>query len=429
MDAMGSLLCVARGWRRRSRSLGAGSWRKLRSGRLRATLRPPIRRAFSFARRSDGQDRRRPRRVRRRPREHRAPRRRHADARRARHRRAEGARRRRRRPSRARRSSRSTRSATSRSCGPADGLDALVPLFDTADPGIRERVRRLVADLGARRGAGDRGGRADGAAHLARRVPSRCWARSARARPCARWSSCWRAATPSSRASPSRRCTRRRATRRQGPRAAPRARAGRRRASDGRGEPGREARDHPHPRQPRPARARAPGCSREATRDDAPETRAEALRALAACLRNEKLQAKEVSKVTAMLADPDFPRVVRPALDLLETPSLREGRAGVPARPPREPARRRALVRARQARRERSAARGERAALEPRRLRGRAALGRRLAQQDPRGAPGADEALHRRDRREHRLHDGRDARRLRPAVAAPDARRRSGSAI
>jgi len=57
----------------------------------------------------------------------------------------------------------------------------------------------------------------------------------------------------------------------------------------------------------------------EATRKDASDTRAEALRALTACLRHEKLQAKEVSKVTAMLTDPDFPRVVRPALDLLET--------------------------------------------------------------------------------------------------------------
>jgi hypothetical protein len=65
---------------------------------------------------------------------------------------------------------------------------------------------------------------------------------------------------------------------------------------------------------------------------DAPETRAEALRALAACLRNEKLHAKEVSKVTALLGDPDFPRVVRPALDLLETHAVREGRPGVPAR-------------------------------------------------------------------------------------------------
>jgi hypothetical protein len=57
----------------------------------------------------------------------------------------------------------------------------------------------------------------------------------------------------------------------------------------------------------------------EATRTDAPETRAEALRALAACLRHEKLTAKEVGKVTAMLSDADFPRVVRPALDLLES--------------------------------------------------------------------------------------------------------------
>lgn len=57
----------------------------------------------------------------------------------------------------------------------------------------------------------------------------------------------------------------------------------------------------------------------EATRGDAPDIRAEALRALAASLRQQKLLAKELAKVTALLADADFPRVVRPALDLLES--------------------------------------------------------------------------------------------------------------
>ncbi len=55
------------------------------------------------------------------------------------------------------------------------------------------------------------------------------------------------------------------------------------------------------------------------TRGEAPDIRAEALRALAASLRQQKLLAKELAKVTALLADADFPRVVRPALDLLES--------------------------------------------------------------------------------------------------------------
>lgn len=49
-----------------------------------------------------------------------------------------------------------------------------------------------------------------------------------------------------------------------------------------------------------------------------PELRAEALRALAACVRHEKLLPKEVAALSTMLADSDFGRIVRPALDLLE---------------------------------------------------------------------------------------------------------------
>ena len=56
----------------------------------------------------------------------------------------------------------------------------------------------------------------------------------------------------------------------------------------------------------------------EATRDDDPQLRTEALGALAACLRREKLLRKEVTALSAMLGDTDFSRVVRPAIDLLE---------------------------------------------------------------------------------------------------------------
>src|SRR6185503_15457121 len=56
-----------------------------------------------------------------------------------------------------------------------------------------------------------------------------------------------------------------------------------------------------------------------AAADDADtQVRSEALHALAACLRGEKLLAKEVTAFSKRLADPDFSRVVRPALDLLE---------------------------------------------------------------------------------------------------------------
>ncbi|MCC6847425.1 MAG: HEAT repeat domain-containing protein [Deltaproteobacteria bacterium] len=63
----------------------------------------------------------------------------------------------------------------------------------------------------------------------------------------------------------------------------------------------------------------------QATRGDSAELRAEALRALAACLRHEKLQAKEFAKIAPMLSDADFQRVVRPALDLLESHPFGKG--------------------------------------------------------------------------------------------------------
>ena len=201
---------------------------------------------------------------------------------------------------------------------PTDGLTALVPLLDTADPGIRERVRRLVTDFGAAAvpviaaagrsaartwlpgavevlGAIDTGPAVRALAELLvrgdaelARVAVEAWHKKTRdlgdkGRAQFLEQILAAAARPSVAASPI-------------------AKLAIIRTLANLGLPG--------------ARAWLLG---ETTRDDAPETRAEALRALAACLRHEKLQAKELSKVTAMLADPDFPRVVRPALDLLES--------------------------------------------------------------------------------------------------------------
>ena len=57
----------------------------------------------------------------------------------------------------------------------------------------------------------------------------------------------------------------------------------------------------------------------EATRTDQPLVRTEALAALASCIRREKLLAKEVVALVAMLEESDASRVVRPALELLES--------------------------------------------------------------------------------------------------------------
>jgi len=201
---------------------------------------------------------------------------------------------------------------------PEDGLAALVPLFDTGDPGIRARVRRLVVDFG--------GAAVSAVAGFGKTAP-RTWLPGAvevlgtigtgpavralfELLPRGDWELVRLAGE-----------TLHRRTRDL----ADKARA--------------QFLEHVLAAAERPTVVASPGATTaiirtlanlglpgartwllaQSTRKDAPETRAEALRALAACLRNEKLHAKEVSKVTALLGDPDFPRVVRPALDLLET--------------------------------------------------------------------------------------------------------------
>ena len=56
----------------------------------------------------------------------------------------------------------------------------------------------------------------------------------------------------------------------------------------------------------------------EATRGEHPQVRTEALAAFAACIRREKLLAKEVTALIAMLEDPEASQLVRQALELLE---------------------------------------------------------------------------------------------------------------
>ncbi len=56
----------------------------------------------------------------------------------------------------------------------------------------------------------------------------------------------------------------------------------------------------------------------EATRNDLPHVRTEALASLAACIRREKLLAKEVTALIAVLDEPESSHVVRQALELLE---------------------------------------------------------------------------------------------------------------
>lgn len=57
----------------------------------------------------------------------------------------------------------------------------------------------------------------------------------------------------------------------------------------------------------------------EATRSDQPDVRSEALAALAACIRREKLLAREVTALVAILDESDASRFIRPVLELLET--------------------------------------------------------------------------------------------------------------
>lgn len=201
---------------------------------------------------------------------------------------------------------------------PEAGLATLVPLFDAGDPGIRGRVRKLVTDFG---------GTAVSAIAAAGKTAPRSWLPGAvevlgtigtgpavralfELLPRGDWELVRIAVE-----------TLHKRTRDAGDKA--------------RGQ----FLDHVLAAAERPVVAASPGATAavirtlanlglpgargwllaQATRTDAPDTRAEALRALAACLRHEKLTAKEVGKVTAMLSDADFPRVVRPALDLLET--------------------------------------------------------------------------------------------------------------
>ncbi len=201
---------------------------------------------------------------------------------------------------------------------PEDGLAALVPLFDTPDSGIRERIRRLVIDFG--------GAAVSAIAAFGKTAP-RTWLPGAvevlgtigtgpavrtlfELLPRGDWELVRIAGE-----------TLHRRTRDL----SDKARA--------------QFLEHVLAAATRPAVVASPGATSavirtfanlgmagargwllaQAMRTDAPDTRAEALRALAACLRHEKLQAKEVAKVAPLLADPDFPRVVRPALDLLET--------------------------------------------------------------------------------------------------------------
>jgi hypothetical protein len=200
---------------------------------------------------------------------------------------------------------------------PAEGLAALVPLFDTPDPGIRDRVRRLIVD---------QGGSAVTAIAAAGKTAARTWLPGAVA------------VLGAIGTGPAIRALFELVARgdHELVRVAVAALHERTRELPEKGRL--QFLEHVLAAATRPAvvaspiatvaviRALAnlglPGARGwllgEATREDAPETRAEALRALAACLRHEKLQAKEVAKITAMLDDHDFPRVVRPALDLLD---------------------------------------------------------------------------------------------------------------
>ena len=200
---------------------------------------------------------------------------------------------------------------------PERGLAALVPLFDTPDPGIRERVRRLVADFGAAA------------------VPVIIAAGRTAGRP---WMTGAVEVLGAIGGAPAIRAIAELLARGDADLARVAVEAVHRRAR-GLADKGRaQLVEHVLAAAERPAVAASPIATTAlirilanlglagargwllaaATGGAQPETRSEALRALAACLRGEKLQAKEVSKVMPLLADADFPRLVRPALDLLE---------------------------------------------------------------------------------------------------------------
>jgi hypothetical protein len=201
---------------------------------------------------------------------------------------------------------------------PADGLTALVPLLDTGDPGIRERVRRLIAELGAA---------AVPAIAAAGRTAPRTWLPGAVE------------VLGTIGTGPAVRTLTELLVRGDAELGRVAVEALHKKARDLNDKGRVQLLDHLLAAVARPTVAESPVATlaiirtlanlglagartwllAAATREDAPEIRAEALRALAACVRHEKLQAKELGKVTAMLADPDFARVVRPALDLLES--------------------------------------------------------------------------------------------------------------
>lgn len=201
---------------------------------------------------------------------------------------------------------------------PDEGLPALVPLFDAPDPGIRERVRRLVADFG---------GTAVAVIATVGKTAPRSWLSGAVE------------VLGTIGTGPAIRTLFELLARGDFDLVRLAAETLHKRTRDLGEKAKAQLLEHVVGAATRPAVAASPVATTavirtlanlglagarvwllaEATRADAPETRAEALRALAACLRHEKLSAKEFAKIAPMLADPDFPRVVRPALDLLES--------------------------------------------------------------------------------------------------------------
>ncbi len=200
---------------------------------------------------------------------------------------------------------------------PEEGLPALVPLFDAGDPGIRERVRRLVGGFG---------GGAVAAIAAFGRTARRTWLPGAVE------------VLGAIGTGPAVRALYELVARGDWELVRVAVEAVHKRTRDLAEKARNGILEHVLAAAARPAVVASPGATAaiirtlanlglpgartwllgQATRTDVPDLRAEALRALAASLRNQKLLAKEVKHVTAMLADQDFPRVVRPALDLLE---------------------------------------------------------------------------------------------------------------
>ncbi|MCC6766710.1 MAG: HEAT repeat domain-containing protein [Deltaproteobacteria bacterium] len=207
---------------------------------------------------------------------------------------------------------------------PEDGLSALVPLFDTSDPGIRERARRLVADFG--------GAAVPAIAAFGKTAP-RTWLPGAVE------------VLGGIGTGPAVRALFELAARGDHELVRVAVESLHKRTRDLAEKARGQFLEHVLAAATRPAVAASPIATTaiirtlanlglagarvwllaQATRGDSAELRAEALRALAACLRHEKLQAKEFGKIAPMLSDADFPRVVRPALDLLESHQFGKG--------------------------------------------------------------------------------------------------------